>query len=40
MKRECPNCGADMEFILEEWICPECEYHEVESKKEFNGSFR
>lgn len=40
MKKECPNCGADLEFILDEFVCPECEYHELRSKKEFKGSFR
>ncbi|MDI6640535.1 MAG: hypothetical protein QMC85_00185 [Methanocellales archaeon] len=40
MKRKCPNCGANLEFILDEWICAECEYHEVELKKEVEESFR
>jgi predicted amidophosphoribosyltransferase len=35
----CPNCGADMERIEEEWVCPECEYH-TEKRRPARGSFR
>jgi len=39
-KRKCPNCGAALDFVLDEWICAECEYHEEAPKKEVKGSFR
>jgi len=38
---KCPNCGnKSLKFILNEWVCMECEYHSDESKKEVRKSFR
>jgi len=39
-KKKCPNCGANLEFVLDEWMCAECEYHEEAPKKEVKRSFR
>ncbi len=33
-KRVCPNCGSEMVFVLGDWVCPECEYHEKHAKEE------
>jgi rubredoxin len=39
-RRKCPNCGNEsLEFILDEWVCHECEYHTKDLKK-IKGSFR
>ncbi|MCS7094061.1 MAG: hypothetical protein RMJ18_02680 [Candidatus Aenigmarchaeota archaeon] len=39
-KKKCPNCGNfSLEFILEEWVCHECEYHSSDEEK-VEGSFR
>lgn len=39
--KKCPNCGnKNLKFILNEWICMECEYHNKKPKKEVEKSFR
>jgi Zn ribbon nucleic-acid-binding protein len=37
---KCPNCGSELKFILEEWVCLECEYHSKTIEKEVEKSFR
>ncbi len=34
----CPNCGHEMVFDGQRWVCPECEYRSDLSPEE--GSFR
>jgi len=39
--KKCPNCGnRSLKFILNEWICNECEYHSKKPKKKVEKSFR
>jgi rubredoxin len=39
--RKCPNCGSkSLKFILNEWVCFECEFHSKELNKRIKGSFR
>lgn len=39
--KKCPNCGDEsLKFILDEWICSECEYHSKSRKKNTKASFR
>ena len=39
--KKCPNCGNNsLKFVLNEWVCLECEYHSKEAKKEVEKSFR
>jgi ribosomal protein S27AE len=40
MDKKCPNCGAILQFILDEWVCLECEYHSKKIRKDVKKSFR